>query len=102
MRTLIITGGPNKNPAIKYIADFVITYPDGKQKVIDVKGFRTKDYTIKMKMLLYKYPYLDFDKKKLTTGITNYFELDLENLVYNIFLVGDFDKDKYYVKIGER
>lgn len=49
-----------------------------------------------------EYPYLDFDKKKLTTGITNYFELDLENLVYNIFLVGDFDKDKYYVKIGER
>ena len=49
--------------AIKYIADFVVTYADGKQKVIDVKGFRTKDYTIKMKMLLYKYPYLDFEEK---------------------------------------
>ena len=49
--------------AIKYIADFVITYPNGEQKVIDVKGYKTDEYTLKMKMLLYKYPYLDFEEK---------------------------------------
>lgn len=46
--------------AIKYLADFVITYPDGKQEVIDVKGMRTEVYKIKKKLLLYKYPKLNF------------------------------------------
>lgn len=46
--------------AISYIADFVVTYADGKKEVIDVKGYRTKDYRLKKKMLLYKYPEMDF------------------------------------------
>lgn len=46
--------------AIKYIADFVITYPDGKTEVIDTKGYRTKDYILKRKMLLHKYPDINF------------------------------------------
>lgn len=46
--------------AIRYVADFVISYPDGRQEVIDVKGFRTKEYLLKKKLLLYKYPELDF------------------------------------------
>lgn len=47
---------------IKYVADFVITYPDGRKKVIDTKGFRTKEYQLKRKMLLYKYPEIDFEE----------------------------------------
>lgn len=47
---------------IKYVADFVITYPDGRKKVIDIKGYRTKEYQLKRKMLLYKYPEIDFEE----------------------------------------
>ncbi len=37
---------------IKYLADFVVNYVDGHKEIVDVKGFRTKDYNIKKKMLL--------------------------------------------------
>lgn len=46
--------------AIKYIADFVVTNKDGTVDVIDVKGFRTKEYMLKKKILLFKYPYIKF------------------------------------------
>lgn len=48
--------------AIKYVADFVVHYPDGLQVVVDTKGFRTKDYLLKRKMLLYKYPDILFEE----------------------------------------
>lgn len=47
---------------IKYIADFVITYPDGKQVVVDVKGFKTDIYRLKKKLLLYRYPEISFEE----------------------------------------
>ena len=34
-----------------YIADFRVTYFDGRVEVIDVKGFKTKDYIIKRKLM---------------------------------------------------
>lgn len=40
-----------KERAITYIADFQI-----ENMVIDVKGFRTKEFDIKRKLFLYKYP----------------------------------------------
>lgn len=46
--------------AIKYMADFVVTYKDGHTEVVDVKGMRTRDYVMKRKLLLYKNPELDF------------------------------------------
>lgn len=45
---------------IKYIADFVIEYTDGRTEVVDVKGFRTKDYLLKKKMLLYANQDMEF------------------------------------------
>ena len=48
--------------AIKYIADFVIKYKDGRTVVVDTKGFRTKEYLLKRKMLLYKYPDMIFEE----------------------------------------
>lgn len=36
-----------------YIADFVFKDSNGVVHVEDVKGFRTKDYTIKRKLMLY-------------------------------------------------
>lgn len=34
-----------------YIADFRVTYADGRTEVIDVKGFKTPDYIIKRKLM---------------------------------------------------
>lgn len=49
-----------KIPAIKYIADFVVTYADGHKEVVDVKGVATDIYRLKKKLLLYKYRDIDF------------------------------------------
>lgn len=44
---------------ITYIADFKYV-EDGKVIVEDVKGFKTKEYLLKKKMLLYKYEGFEF------------------------------------------
>lgn len=36
-----------------YIADFVITWKDGKTEVVDVKGFRTDIYALKRALMLW-------------------------------------------------
>ena len=48
--------------AIKYIADFVVHYKDGRTVVVDVKGEKTDVYRIKRKMLLYKHPDMIFEE----------------------------------------
>ena len=35
----------------KYLADFVVKYADGSEKVIDVKGMRTAIYKLKKKLV---------------------------------------------------
>lgn len=40
---------------IHYKADFLVTFPDGTQQVIDVKGMETADFKLKKKMFEYKY-----------------------------------------------
>ena len=42
--------------AIKYIADFRIIHKDFSVEIVDVKGVITKEYAIKKKLLLAKYP----------------------------------------------
>ena len=44
---------------IAYVADFDITYADGKRLVIDTKGRETADFKIKHKMFDYRYPELE-------------------------------------------
>ncbi|PWT80199.1 MAG: hypothetical protein C5B44_05670 [Acidobacteria bacterium] len=39
--------------AVKYIADFQYTLPDGRVVTEDVKGFRTPVYVLKRKLLRY-------------------------------------------------
>lgn len=46
--------------AIKYIADFVITYSDGHVVVIDIKGMADPKALIKRKMFWYLHPEIDF------------------------------------------
>lgn len=48
--------------AIKYIADFVVHYKDGRTVVVDVKGDKTAVYRIKRKMLLFKHPDMIFEE----------------------------------------
>lgn len=59
----IYTKGPRKGEPkpgkvierrVEYIADFVYTQ-DGQTVVEDTKGFRTKDYIIKRKLMLYRH-----------------------------------------------
>jgi hypothetical protein len=50
----------NKIRQIIYRADFRVLYRNGKREVIDVKGHRTKEYLLKIKMLRKKYPDINF------------------------------------------
>lgn len=45
---------------IKYIADFRVIYPDGTEIIEDTKGIETDVFKIKKKMLLYRYPEINF------------------------------------------
>jgi hypothetical protein len=47
-----------------------------------------------------EYPTFGTNTNDATVKITNYFELEEDNNTYNIFLIANFDKDKYYLKIG--
>lgn len=38
-----------------YVADFLVTYPDGRTEVIDVKGMKTPLYKFKKKLFESKY-----------------------------------------------
>ena len=42
--------------AIKYVADFKVTYPDDRVEIVDTKGVRTREYINKKKMLLKQNP----------------------------------------------
>ena len=54
--TVGVRGGIRKGKtiefAVKYVADFVY-YENGKKVVEDTKGFKTKDYIIKRKLMLW-------------------------------------------------
>jgi hypothetical protein len=47
-----------------------------------------------------EYPTFGTNTSDSTVKITNYFEIEEDNDVYRIFLIADFDNDKYYLKLG--
>ncbi len=47
-----------------------------------------------------EYPTFGTNTSNSTVKITNYFELEVDNDKYLLFLIADFDKDTYYLKIG--
>ena len=49
-----------------------------------------------------EFPEFAKNTNEATTKITNYFEIEVENITYDIFLIADFHEDVYYVKIAER
>lgn len=48
-----------------------------------------------------EFPGFGVNSSKNTVKITNYFEIDEDNEKYNIFLIADFDNDKYIVRIAK-
>jgi len=49
-----------------------------------------------------EYPNFAVNSNNTTVKATNYFELDTGDETYNIFLIADFENEKYYIKIGEK
>lgn len=49
-----------------------------------------------------EYPEFTSNTSNSTIKVVNYFELEENEIVYNIFLFADFKNEKYYVKIGEK
>lgn len=41
--------------AIKYTADFKVTYADGRVEVVDVKGFAARDFSLRKRMFEKRY-----------------------------------------------
>ena len=46
-----------------------------------------------------EFPTFGTNSSSSTVKITNYFELEEDNIKYMLFLIADFDKDEYYLKI---
>lgn len=49
---------------IRYLADFRVTYPDGRQTIEDVKGkggYTTPEFILKRKMFEYRFPELNLE-----------------------------------------
>lgn len=76
---------------------------DNRFYVIDIEN--SDDYA-KMYTKLSKnaidteFPTFGTNTSNSTVKVTNYFELEEDNEKYTIFLIADFDNDKYYLKIG--
>lgn len=50
------TKNGHKIRGIDYVADFLVTYKDGRKEIIDVKGAKTDVYKVKKKWFEHKYP----------------------------------------------
>lgn len=48
------------------------------------------------------YPSIEKNTNNSTTKIINYFEMEENEMIYDLFLFADFINDKYYLKISER
>jgi hypothetical protein len=76
---------------------------DNKFYVIDIEDSNeyAKMYTRLSKAAIdTEYPTFGTNTNNSTVKVTNYFELEEDNEKYNIFLIADFDNNKYYLKIG--
>ena len=50
----------NKHRKVEYRADFKVINKDGSITIEDVKGYKTEIYKLKKKMLLFRYPDINF------------------------------------------
>lgn len=47
-----------------------------------------------------EFPTFGTNTNNSTVKITNYFEIEEDNITYRLFLIADFDSNKYYLKLG--
>lgn len=47
-----------------------------------------------------EFPTFGTNTNDSTIKITNYFEIEEDNITYRLFLIADFDQNKYYLKLG--
>lgn len=76
---------------------------DNKFYIIDIEDSDeyAKMYTkLSRNAINTEFPTFGTNTNNSTVKVTNYFELEEDNQKYNLFLIADFDKDKYYLKIG--
>ena len=72
-----------------------------QQNILNFNDDYAKMYTKLSKNAIdTEFPTFGTNTNNSTVKVTNYFELEEDNNTYNIFLIADFDKDKYYLKIG--
>lgn len=57
----VITEGRNGERGTEYVTDFVVFYPDGSYRIVDVKGVKTDAFRIKVKCMREKYPKLKIE-----------------------------------------
>lgn len=57
----IITEGKNGENGTEYVTDFVVFYPNGTYRIIDVKGVKTEVFKLKVKSFREKYPKLKIE-----------------------------------------
>jgi hypothetical protein len=77
---------------------------DNKFYVIDIEDSNeyAKMYTkLEKNAVNTEYPTFGTNTSNSTVKITNYFELEEDNEKYLLFLIADFQNDKYYLKIGD-
>ena len=49
-----------------------------------------------------EFPSFSLNSNNNATKVVNYFETTIDEITYNLFLIGDMQEDKYYLKIGEK
>jgi len=47
-----------ESPKIEYVADFLVTWSDGRTEIIDVKGMKNQVFRVKLRLFKGKYPHL--------------------------------------------
>ena len=57
----VITEGRNGERGTEYVTDFVVFYPDGSYRIVDVKGVKTDAFRIKVKCMREKYSKLKIE-----------------------------------------
>lgn len=57
----VVTEGRNGERGTEYVTDFVVFYPDGTYRIVDVKGVKTDAFRLKVKCMREKYPKLKIE-----------------------------------------
>lgn len=57
----VVTEGRNGERGTEYVTDFVVFYPDGTYRIVDVKGVKTEVFRLKVKCMREKYPKLKIE-----------------------------------------